>query len=148
MYLLKADYKLRISIALLEMIINKIEGDENEILAMASKSAEDTVMSYTGHLYNIVPEFEKTGLNRNFQILNWCLDIALYLIYQRIVDYEVPQKVIKNYDDTLEILEKVANGKLSVNLPPLPLPDEDGNIPDTGSGLRRIGSLTPRNHKM
>jgi phage gp36-like protein len=148
MYLTKADYKLRIATNLLDIILNQIEDEDEDILEMASKSAQDIIEAHVGHQYHIPPEWAKANLERNFQIINWCLDLALYFIYQRVADYEVPQKVIKNYDDTIETLEKVANGKLSVNLPPLPIADDQGNIPDTGYGLRRMGPNKPRNHKM
>ncbi len=154
MYIVKIDYKSRISKELLNLILTRIvadaEGeDEAAILTDTSKTAVDMITGYACKLYDITPEFSKTGTARNYQILNWAINIALYLIYQRIEDYDVPAKVVKNWDDTTEDLQKLSVGKFQINLPPAPSADGgNGNNEGTGTGLRRIGSATPRTHKM
>lgn len=153
MYVIKSDYKNRISTDLLDKIIQ--EGAENgdDILAHASKTAEDTISSRAGVLYDINPEFAKTTTDRNFLVLMWALNIAIYIIYQRIDDEEVPEKVVKNYDDTMDELADISKGKSSINLPPKPADEDEGTgagdeqASTSGTGLRRFGSAAKRSHR-
>ena len=147
MYIKKADYKGRISTALLDTIISE---DPTNILLQASKQAEDTIKTHVGMLYDIVPEFALNGANRNGYILGLAISIALYNIYQITDDYEVPEKVIKNHDDTIEKLELISKGKMPLDLPPktsdTAQPGDDENASTTGIGLRRFGSAKKRTH--
>ena len=99
-----------------------LEEDEAFILAQASKIAEDTLLSLGGVLYDIPPELLKTGTDRNYYVLALGISIALYEIYQRSDDQDVPEKVIKNHDDALDELAQVSKGKTVLSLPPKPDP--------------------------
>lgn len=150
MYVTKADYKGRISTVLLDMLIAE---DATGIIANASRSAEDTINSLAGRLYDIPGEFAKLGTARNHFVLNMGLSIALYTIYQISDDEEVPEKVIKNYDDTINDLTKISTGKMTLNLPPAVVDDEsdpgDGETSSTtGLGSRRLGSAPKRSHRI
>lgn len=147
MYVVKADYKGRITTTLLDQIIQEGASDGTDVLQTASKTAEDTVASACGVLYNISDELTKAGTYRNFLILSWCTSIALYWIYQRIDDEDVPAKVIKNYEDAINDLEKVSRGTYRLNLPPRETNAGGGSIGDIqtdGIGLRRMGSQKKR----
>ena len=52
----------------------------------------------------------------------------------------VPDRVVKDYDDCMETLEKISDGKKNVDLPSL-LDDEEAIIT-----TRRWGSQTARSH--
>lgn len=152
MYIIKSDYKSRILTELLNTILTRIVEDETGrdeevILQDVSKTAEDIIAGYSAKLYDIEPEWAKIGGARNYQILNWAVNIALYLLYQRIEDYDVPQKVIKNYDDTIDSLERLSMGKFNINLPPAPI-NQDDLENNSGFGLRRIGSFKARTHRI
>lgn len=138
MYLEKEDYRTRITMARLDMITEK---DPN-LLSDADKFARDIIRGYLGKIYDIDGEFVKTANNRDGMVLNWAINIASYIIYQRVPDADVPEKVIKNYDDTITILAEVSRGKTPVNL--TRLENTDGQ-PVT---MRRIGSATPRTHQL
>lgn len=176
MYIQKADYKGRISLELLNLLLQE---DEAFILGQASKIAEDTLLSLAGVLYDIPPELLKTGTDRNYYVLGLAISIALYEIYQRSDDEEVPEKVIKNHDDALNELAQVSKGKTVLSLPPKPDPANttngsdpnapqvdypgEGGIPANATedglhyqggefikpqltGLRRVGSQRRRTH--
>jgi phage gp36-like protein len=138
MYLEKEDYRTRITMARLDMITEK---DPN-LLTDADKFARDIIRGYLGKIYDIEGEFVKTQNSRDGMVLNWAINIASYIIYQRVPDADVPEKVIKNYDDTITILAEVSRGKTPVNLPRLE--NTDGE-PIT---MRRIGSAAPRTHQL
>lgn len=154
MYVVKKDYAGRISHELLIMILSDTNATETEILEQASTTAEGMLQSMAGVLYDIDPELVKTGSDRNGMLLKYAKDIATYELYQRIDDYQVPEKVIKNYNDAIDTLEKIAQGKVPLNLP---LKDGDagggtgsgsGEDANTqGRGLLRIGSQTKRTHR-
>ncbi len=162
MYVTKSDYKGRIQVELFDLLLTE---DEEGILSDASKTAEDTISSQVNTIYNVTPELAKAGTDRNFYILSMAVNIALYYIYQRADDNEVPDKVIKNYDDTMDDLAAISKGKQTLNLPPR----EDTDPVDTtttsgnpsifnnglnpgetitiqGKGLRRWGSNPKRSH--
>ena len=153
MYIVKTDYKSRISTELLNLILTRIidgeDGvDEVQILTDISKTAVDIITGYSEKLYDIAPEWSKTGVTRNYQILNWAISIALYQLYQRIEDYDVPQKAIKNYDDTIDTLERLSTGKFNINLPAAASGTDGGSTDVPTTGIRRFGSKKPRSHNL
>ena len=153
MYLQKTDYAGRITMSLLDILI--VEGPE-VIIAGASKEAEDIIASMAGVLYNIAPEFAKLADDRNGYILSLAKSLALYFIYQRADDEDIPQKVIKNYDDAMNDLERISTGKKVLALPPKPAvinesgttdaTGENEGVSTAGQGLRRMGSQQKRSH--
>ena len=150
MYVTKADYKGKISIELLELLLAE---DESNILAMSSRVAEDTIKTTAGVLYDVVSEIAKTGLNRNYYLLNLAIDIALYNIYQRSDDEQIPEKIIKNHDDALNDLQKISIGKSALDMPPKVNSDNsttgsEETVGTGGTGLRRIGSQPKKSHGM
>ncbi len=76
--------------------------------------------------FEIAAEFEKSGTDRNGSVMYYCKHICLYIIYERIDDDEVPERIVKNYDDTIETLRQIAKGKMSISIP-LKLEDTDGD---------------------
>jgi phage gp36-like protein len=138
MYVEKTDYRTRITMGKLDLLIER----DPALLSDANKFACDIISGHLGKIYEIAAEFEKTLEARNGMILSWAINIATYIIYQRAADSDVPAKVIKNYDDTLKILGEVSNGKRPVNLARL---SEDSGAPVT---MRRIGSAEPRSHNL
>lgn len=138
MYVEKIDYRTRITMNRLDLLTEK----DPALLGDANKFSCDIISGHLGKIYDIASEFEKTLDARNGMILSWAINIATYLIYQRAADNDVPEKVIKNYDDTLKILGEVSNGKRPVNLARL---SEASGDPVT---MRRIGSAAPRSHNL
>lgn len=152
MYVTKSDYKGRISVDLLNMLLAE---DENAILAQSSKVAEDTITTMAGKLYNVTAEFAKTTTARNYYILSMAINIALYQIYNIADDEQVPEKIIKNYDDTMDELQKISIGKALLSLPANDTGNDSGSTPGTdevastsGYGLRRWGSIQKRTHNV
>ena len=155
MYIQKADYKSRVSTDLLDKIIQEGVDSGESILAAASKIAEDTIATQVGVLYDIAGEFQKTGLARNYLIVKWALSLAVYEAVLRIDDESIPEKHIKNHDDTMEDLKQVALGKYPLNIPPRQS-DNTGNqtgggdetVITQGKGLRRVGSQAKKTHQV
>jgi phage gp36-like protein len=136
MYIQTKDYITRITTSKLSLMIEK----DNTVIADADKFACDIIKGYLGRLYMIDDEFAKTGVARNYQLLNWGLNIALYTLYQRTADEDVPEKVIKNFDDTISELADLSKGKTAINL------DRVTDAEGESKRMRRMGSRTPRTH--
>lgn len=140
MYIQQTDYKGRISYDLLQMAIE----EDDEVLTYCSKIAEDSLKGYLGQLYDIDPELEKTALNRNYQLLSWALSIAVYHIFLRLPDVDIPEKVKKDYDECITDLADISKGKFTINLPAR----QDEEPQGEGEGLRRMNTVAPRTHRI
>ena len=138
MYVEKTDYRTRITTTRLDLLTEK----DPLVLEDANKFACDIISGHLGKIYDLAEEFAKTLGARNGMVLDWAINLATYIIYQRAADSEVPEKVVKNYDDMLKILGEVSNGKRPVNL--IRLKETSGD-PVT---MRRIGSAAPRSHSL
>lgn len=148
MYINKTDYTGRISMSLLDILIAENAG---QIIADTGKECEDIIRTFCGVLYKIDDELVKTGSDRNGYIMSLAKSIGLYFIYQRADDADIPEKIIKNYDDAMDDLEKISTGKKVLALPPLDEPDNGGggeDVPTGGTGLRRMGSQDKRSHQV
>lgn len=155
MYVNKEDYKGRIST---DLLVIMLEESEATILEQSSKTAEDTIRVHIGTLHpGIDIELQKAGAARNGYILKLAISIALYEIYQRADDENVPAKVIKNHDDAMEDLQKISTGKgVNLNLGNYGEGGEEAggeaggpeSIQPGGNGLRRIGSQSRRTHQV
>lgn len=156
MYLHYNDYQLRISLDLLNILIAQAGAtdDANTILISADKIAMDTIKTKAGVLYDLTAELQKNGNERNGYLISLALSIALYEVYMRSDDEEIPPKVIKNYEDALDALDKIANGKDVLDLPPKiadngsGTPGDGETVGTMGNGLRRLGSQKKRTHQM
>jgi len=56
---------------------------------------------------------------RHQQVVRWVMNLIMYYLYERIPDKLVPDRIIKNYDDTMSLLMDISDGKKSVDLPRL-----------------------------
>ncbi|MDY0102816.1 MAG: DUF1320 family protein [Lentimicrobium sp.] len=142
-YITENDYKGRITADLLSLATE----DDPDVLIFCDKIAVDSISGYIGHIYDVGGEFAKTATDRNFQLLGWALGIAIYNIFLRLPDVDMPEKIKTEYDQLITDLQDIGRGKFNVNLPPVS--GTDPETPDeTGSGLRRMGSDKKRSHKI
>lgn len=139
-YITSSDLKLSIPDNRLHMILD----NDMTLLDYAESIAMATVQDALYPYYDVNTIYSLSGNNRKAQVTNWIINIMIYHIYDRIPDKLVPDRVIKNYDDTMDILESIADGKRSVMLPVVEVDkDDDGDTePATkfrwGSQERRI----------
>lgn len=140
MYIKIEDYKSQITAELLDIVTEA----EASLLKQADKFATDTIDGYIGHRYDLSTEYAKTEYDRNYQVLTWAIYLSLYNLFHRVADTRVPEKVIKDYDDTIEELKQIGSGKVNVNLELKIITDNEGV--DSVNNLRRIGSEPRRSH--
>ncbi len=140
MYIQIEDYKSQITAELLDIITEA----ESKVLEQAEKFARDTIDGYIGGRYDLSGEFVKIELDRNYQVLTWAIYLAMYNIFHRVADARVPEKVIKDYDDTINELKEIGNAKVNVNLELKKTTNESGD--ESVNDLRRIGYEQKRSH--
>lgn len=148
-YIQTKDYKGRITNDLLQLATE----EDPDILEYCDKTATDIITGYVGQQYDVAPEFNNYGLQRNYQILAWALSIAIYHIFLRLPDIDIPEKIKADYDECMSDLENISKGKVPVNLPPVSDTTgsgsgSEGDVTIQGEGLRRLGSDTPRTHRI
>lgn len=125
-YFLKEDLESSIRDHRLEHILDH-EDDNNSVDAF-QQATNESIALIKDYLFNfqIEEELQKTGDDRHFSIVFYIKNICLYIIYKRIEDYEVPDRVIKDYEETIATLDEIAKGKLPISLP-LKGEDTDGD---------------------
>lgn len=134
-FLTKNDFNSKIT----ANVLNQITGGDDTLLSDAENKAAAVINDMLSGNYNIALELAKTGTSRHQALLGWMLYLAVYFLYERIPDSELPERVVKNYDDTLTVLKDIARGKTPTTLTPVKV---DGKAKRTF----RMGGNTPRSH--
>lgn len=142
-YISKADYKYQIRTTRLDQILESADEDEELILDNAETEALAMISKHLVN-YNMAAEYATTGAARNKVVLRWAKVLVIYYIYERVPDEMVPERVVKNYDEVMEMLANVEKGKAQVpGLTPVQVTD-----PETGESSpatrRRWGSVRKR----
>lgn len=139
-FIVKADYLHQIKTYKLDQIIEATDST----LDLAEDEAIGIILEMLSSRYDMNLEFAKSGANRNKALLRWVKCLTIYYIYERIPDAMVPERVVKNYEDTMEMLNKISDGKMNTTLAPLTELDQDGNSePQTKT---RWGSVRAKAH--
>ena len=74
--------------------------------------------------------------SRNPQLVNYCIDVALYHVHSRIAPRNIPELRVKRYDDVIKWLENAAQGKFITAALPLIQPKQGERI-RWGSDIKR-----------
>jgi phage gp36-like protein len=115
-----------------------IEADTS-ILDDAAETAEAAVRDALSSRYDVAAIFAETGSDRPKQVVRYITAIALYYLHQRLPDRMTPERIVKDYDDTIANLTAIEDGKKATTLPLLTAPEgEHGNT------KFRWGSQLPR----
>jgi phage gp36-like protein len=135
-FIIYNDYQTRLSTRILDLLTN----DTDYLLDNAENEAKAMITDRLGDRYDLTAEFGKSGSERNNSLIRFAITIAIYVIYSRIPDEQVPERVVKDYDDTVREMELLQKGKLGCSL--TRLTDSEG---ETISRFR-MGNNTPRTH--
>ncbi len=138
LFLTQNDLKNSLTSEILNQII---DGNEN-LVDNAEKTAIGIVYDMLSDRYNIDEEMTKTENDRHPVLKMWLTAITVYFMYAHIHDNEIPERVEKDYDDSIKMLKEIAKGKIPTNL--TPLQNKDGNA----KRYVRYGFNKKRNHNM
>jgi phage gp36-like protein len=61
--------------------------------------------------FNIDAELEKSGSNRNDELLRIVVAITTYYLFNTVEDDSIPQRVIDNYNKAIKDIKAIADGK-------------------------------------
>ena len=136
----ESDYKTHLQSEHLEQILSDPTYSKAQILADAEQDAIAVINDALKGVYDTEQIFSKRGNERPRSVLRWATILVVYMIYERIPDDFIPKRVIKNYDDVLELLKQIAKGQRKVDLPLLM--DENKKV----KTRFRWGSEKPRAH--
>ena len=105
MFITKDDYLPQIKQNNLESMIQA----NPAILTSAEAMAQDTLKSYLFDRYDTTKIVATTGTER--------VNLVLHLIYQRLPNHRIAPHVEAAYNETINFLERVADGKNGLDLP-------------------------------
>ncbi|MBN1250677.1 MAG: DUF1320 family protein [Bacteroidales bacterium] len=136
-FLTTNDFLLKLS----EDIRNQITDSNPEILDDAERHATAIIQDAFHDKYDLDFEFAKANENRHKNLLRWMLNLTVYFFYERIPDNQVPERVVKNYDDTITEVKLIEQGKRNTSL--TKITRKDNQRAETNF---RWGSNTKRTH--
>jgi phage gp36-like protein len=128
----KEDYDFHIRTNRLDEILDQ----DDSILHEAELSAIATVEDALHRFYDSDAIFATTGNDRPKSVMRWVINLVMYHIYERVADNLVPERIVKNYNDTLALLEDVATGKRSVKLQRIASAETAPNTQFRGGGQK------------
>ncbi len=138
-YLTQQDLQSSIRDGRLEHLLDNVDAGTPDVFEQAASEAQSIVRDYLIR-YDMDTELTKTGTDRHASIIFYLKNICLYILYERIEDEDVPERIIKNYNDTIETLREIAQGKLPLNLPIKEVDTDGDGIPDQKKTKFRWGS--------
>jgi len=120
--------------------LKQVLEDDLTLLDLAEDTAVAIVRDALHTRYDVDAIFNSTGADRPRQVMRWVKTIALYLVHERIPDRVVPERIVSDYERTMDILRDIEDGKMSVDLPRI----QD----DEGADLTKFrwGSRPARGH--
>lgn len=117
-YLQESDYTLRISIDHLEEILTQAANTSgltnNQVRANAENWGIAMITQYLAPKWQIGVEFTKTApdASRNFIIIGYLIDLAVYTIHRSVNPRDIPENVDKLYQDAMSAMPKIRSGEL------------------------------------
>ena len=97
-------------------IRDQITDGDSSVLDEAEAQSTAIIQDAFYEKYDLNAEFAKTGTDRHKNLLRWMLNLTIYFIYERIPANQVPERVVKNYDDTVTEIKNVEAGKRNTTL--------------------------------
>jgi hypothetical protein len=118
-FLTDDDYKDQIKDSILATILENTAS----IRTKAEMKAQEQITSALAVRYDVPNIFNKTGDDRNHEVVMYMVDMVIYHIHSRINPGQVPALRNDRYVDAKDWLKMVAAGKLA---PSLPIPAGEG----------------------
>lgn len=126
--------------AIYDYQVQEIDESNNDVVLMNISAAVEEARSYLAGRYDVDAIFSAIGADRNPLVLEITKNIAVwYIIRPSNVDL-LYKHTKERYDSAIDWLNKVADGKLNPDLPPIP--DSETSA---GGGIS-WGSSEPRNN--
>lgn len=128
-FLTEQDYKPQIR----NWILNVVTQNDPMARQQAELAAQVEMESYLRSRYKVEEIFNKQGTERNYLLVMYLVDMAIYHLHSNISPENIPELRYVRYKAAIEWLNKVATDKISPDLPETTGgTDKDGNPDSTG----------------
>jgi hypothetical protein len=119
--------------------------DDDTILDEAETTATSILFDMLVHKHDVYSVCSNVTNPEYHFFARYIITIMLYMIYERVPDRMTPDRVQRDYDETMRCVRDISAGKRSTILPPFPVDIDGDGTPDTTKF--RWGSLQgPRSH--
>ncbi len=100
--------------------------DTVSVRNFAELAAEEQMRSYLANRFDIAKIFDKVGTERNPLLVMYLVDMTVYHMFAKIPNRQTPEDVGLRFEEAINWLKDVANGK---NTPTLPLKEKSETVP-------------------
>lgn len=145
MYLSKDDIQSALRDETLAQLLDNSDDNSEDVFPKAVKEACALVMDHTIK-YEIEAELQKQGDERHGSIIFHAKNIVIYILYQRVPDDQVPERVVKDYNDTMAALIAISKNKTPLSLPVKKVDTDGDGIPDRVKTKFRFGGESARKY--
>lgn len=119
-----------------EKRLNQASDSDPLILASVEAIAVQVVKDALYSKYDISTIFQAVGTARKPNVVRWVTVLCVYYLYERLPDIQVPSRITASYEEVVDVLDQISDGKRSVDLP----------LKEPAYTKFRYGSLPPRSH--
>ena len=137
MFLTESDYRTQIK----DTQLAQLTENQTSVRTWAEQAAMAQIKSRLAVRYDVANIFNKTGDDRNPEIVMYMVDMVIYHLHSRATPGQVPKTRKERYQDALDWLNKVAQGDYAADLPTVGDTDGDG-VDD--KNVVQWGSRKPR----
>ena len=109
-----------------ERFIDESSDDHDDILEKVETQNIELIKSYIGTRYNVLEIFSVAAPIRNTILVRILIKLVMFDIIRRNAARKVPTDYKEEYDKAIELLEKIATGRIKLDGLPGPV-DENGN---------------------
>lgn len=111
--------------------IDQITLEDDTLAITAVETAMEEVRAYLSHRYDMRKAFAARGRERNPQLLHLVKVLALYHLVQLSNVDMLYDRVKADYDAAVAFLDRVADGRLNPDLPPIPAEEDENGHEET-----------------
>jgi phage gp36-like protein len=119
--------------------LNQITRNDETIVAYAIDSAISEMKGYLSKYYNVTSIFSKTGTQRHNLLINFSIDIAIYIIVSNALPGQDLEDRRARYKRAIDWLKGVQKGEISTDLPEI---ESTESVDKRGA----VGEHTKRNN--
>lgn len=96
--------------------LDQLLDNDTSLLDTAVETAVAVVIDHLNSRYDTDTIFAKTGTDRDKQVIRWVANLALYYLYERVPNSLIPEDIKFHYDETMQLLADIEDGKRAVLL--------------------------------
>lgn len=116
-FITQQDLLLTVKQHILIQITSPDLATRQDLIAAACGEAQAVLHRSLFQRYDTAQIFSQQGALRNADLVAHARNIALYVLYQRVDDENIPERITANYENTMQLMLRVADGDAALDLP-------------------------------